>query len=159
MKNLLGAGMAKSGIFISITIFILGTALTAAFFAYEQVAEAMLTLFMTSVGVLLAVLLSRIAANLGAIKGLGRSIDRTVKNSSDPILRDLHRQIMSLTGDRSKAILSASDSDSSSGALNKDLEEIKRLLRQRDDLETQALRQIVAETRLLRMAVKHEDDE
>jgi len=142
-------GLTKLGGLISVVILILGLVISVSLIAFEQLVGAVSILFSTMLGVFLTLMFSRVSSHLGVAKKTLRRLEKT--------MRDTNAQLALLTGDTSATYLSASTEESDLIG-RKEFDEIKQMLQERSSLENQVLREIAAESRLIRMVIAQEDD-
>lgn len=149
MQILNRVGLTKLGGLISVVILILGLVISVSLIAFEQLVGAVSILFSTMLGVFLTLMFSRVSSHLGVAKKTLRRLEKT--------MRDTNAQLALLTGDTSATYLSASTEESDLIG-RKEFDEIKQMLQERSSLENQVLREIAAESRLIRMVIAQEDD-
>lgn len=149
MQILNRIGLTKLGALISFLTLMLGSIFSAVFFILQELVGGLLTVFLTVLGLFLVLLFSRISNHLGIAK---KSL-RTLEKGS----RETRRQLSMLTGDASAMYLSAAASEIDVIG-REEYEEIKQILKEKTELEDQVLRQIVAESRLIRLSLNQEND-
>lgn len=142
-------GLTKVGALISFLIFILGSIFSVVFFVLQELVGGLLTVFLTVLGLFLTLLFSRISSHLGIAKKSLRTLEKG--------LRDMRRQLSIITGDTSATYLSVSDSEIDFVGRG-EYDELKKILEEKTELENQVLRQIVAESRLIRISMKQAND-
>ena len=142
-------GLTKRSALISFLIFILGGIFSVVIFILQGPVSGLLMVFLTLLGLFLTLLFSRISSDLGIVKKSLRTLEKG--------LRDTRRQLSMITGDVSAAYLSASNSEVDFIG-REEYQEIKKILEEKTELENQVLRQIVAESRLIRISMNQEND-
>ena len=149
MQILNRVGLTKLGAVMSFLILILGSMFSVVFFVLQDLVGGLLAVFLTVLGLCLTLLFSRVSSHLGIAKKSLRTLEKG--------MTDTRRQLSILTGDASATYFSASASEADFIG-REEYEEIKKILEEKTRLENQVLRQIVAESRLIRISMNQEND-
>lgn len=147
----------KRVIAIAVVAFI-GFALTISFFLTLELVAAFLSLFIT-VGFLAVLLFVGLTASrLDAVRGDLRRLEKIMNDTagsagkSAPLIREIHGSL-GLRSENGSGIYVPSP-DPQQPLLSDAVTKLSTALEDREKLESQALRQIVAEARLIRMYVE-----
>lgn len=148
----------KRVIALAVVAFI-GLALTISFFLTLELVAAFLSLFMT-VGFLSVLLFVGLTASrLDAVRGDLRRLEKIMNDTagsagkSAPLIREIHGSL-GLRSENNGSGIYVPSPDPQQPLLSDAVTKLSAALEDREKLESQALRQIVAEARLIRMYVE-----
>lgn len=151
----------RLGIVIA-AVAVLGLVLTVSLFVALEIVAAFLALFLT-VGVLAVLLFVWVnTVKINAMRGDLRRLEKILKDTagsagkSAPLIREMHRNFgLSQSNDLGVYI---SNPEPQQAVVPHAIEKLSTALEERENLESQALRQIVAEARLIRMYVERAEN-
>lgn len=151
----------RLGIVIA-AVVVIGLILTVSLFIVLEIVAAFLALFLTvsALSVLLFVWVN--TAKINAIRQDLRRLEKTLNDTagsagkSAPLIREIHRNFGLNQGNDLGAFIP--NPEPQQAVVPHAIEKLSTALEERENLESQALRQIVAEARLIRMYVERAEN-
>lgn len=139
-------------------VLVVGFGLAVGLMIATEIVAGILVLFVTFVALIVLVVVAANNARLEALRRDLRRFEKTLNNTagsagkSAPLIRQIHQNMgLMQSGDMSVYTIDNSPQDS---AIPETVTKLATALEDREKLESQALRQIVAEARLIRMYIE-----
>lgn len=143
---------------VSMAVALLGLILTVSFFITFETIAALIVLLITLGILALTLMVGNNTAKQEAIRSDLRRLEKTLNDTagsagkSAPLIRDLHRTLVLSQGEDIGIYLPSPAPQNT--VVPDAVRKLSAKLEEREKLESQALRQIVAEARLIRMYVE-----